>query len=135
MNNVLAERLKVQFEILNTSIVVLASQHNPSILHPSFLQSQGIVPNDWETLEPPICTPVFASVKYQNGIVFTVEQNKFQVIDNQTKDNFDKSLMPELVIRYCEHLPHVHYNAVGINFDCFMKRIFPCLNDFGNFPL
>jgi hypothetical protein len=110
----------VKLDILNTSVVVLAKHHNPTILHPSFLASESIVPSDWETVET-VCTPVFAIVRYKNGIVFNVEENKFQVTDNKIKDDLRKSQVSDLACKYAEKLPHVHYNAVGVNFNGFIE--------------
>jgi len=115
----------VNLEILNTSVVVLAKQHNPTILHPSFLVSEEIVPSDWEVDEPPVSTPVFAIVKYKNGIVFNVDENKFQVTENQIKDDFRKSQVSDLACKYAQKLPHVNYKAVGINFKGFVECVKP----------
>jgi hypothetical protein len=115
----------MKLEILNTSVVVLAKHHNPTILHPSFLASEGIVPSDWEVAEPPVSTPVFAMVKYKNGILFNVGENKFQVSQNDVEDEADKSLVPKLVCKYVQKLPHVKYQAVGINFKGFIERAEP----------
>lgn len=111
----------MKLEILNTSVVVLAKHHNPTILHPSFLASEDIVPSDWEIAEPPVCTPVFAIVKYNNGIVFNVQENKFQVTDNKIKDDFRNSQVANFAYKYAEKLPHVLYSAVGINFNGFIQ--------------
>lgn len=91
---------------------MLAETHNPSILHPAFLAAQGIVPSEWKVAEPPICTPAMSVVRYSNGIVFTVDVGKFQVLDGAPKR---ESSLPELAIRYLDRLPHVHYMAVGVN--------------------
>jgi hypothetical protein len=111
----------VKLEILNTSVVVLAKQHNPTILHPTFLSSEGIVPTDWELAEPPVSTPVFAMVKYKNGIFFIVEENKLQVRQDELKDEVGESLLPVLACKYVQKLPHVKYQAVGINFKGFIE--------------
>jgi hypothetical protein len=111
----------VKLEILNTSVVVLAKHHNPTILHPSFLASEGIVPSDWEVSEQPVSTPVFAMVKYKNGIVFNVEQNKFRVSRDELKDDVGESQLPDLACKYVQKLPHVNYQALGINFKGFIE--------------
>ena len=111
----------MKLEILNTTVVVLAKHHNPTILHPSFLASEGIVPQDWETSELPVSTPVFAMVKYKNGIVFNVDENRFQVIKEELKNDVGKSQVPMLVCKYVKKLPHVKYQAVGINFKGFIE--------------
>lgn len=111
----------MKLEILNTSVVVLAKHHNPTILHPSFLASEGIVPSDWEISEQPVSTPVFAMVKYKNGIVFNVEQNKFRVSRDELKDDVGESQLPALACKYVQKLPHVKYQALGINFTGFIE--------------
>jgi len=111
----------VKLEILNTSVVVLAKHHNPTILHPSFLVSEGIVPSEWETAELPVSTPVFAMVKYKNGVVFNVEENRFQVTQDTIKDDVGKSQISELACKYVQKLPHVQYQALGVNFKGFVE--------------
>ena len=86
---------KTNLIILNTSVVIVASAHNPSILHPAFLQAQEIVPLDWETIEQPISTPAFSITKYSNGIVFIAESNKFQVRDDNPSENISESEIPK----------------------------------------
>jgi hypothetical protein len=39
---------KMTQKLLQFSIVVLATDHNPTILNPGFLRLQKIVPEDWE---------------------------------------------------------------------------------------
>lgn len=111
----------MKLEILNTSVVVLAKHHNPTILHPSFLTLEGIVPSDWEVAESPVSTPVFAMVKYKNGIVLNVDESKFQVRENDPKVGVGKSQVPVLASKYVQKLPHVQYQAVGINFQGFIE--------------
>ncbi len=110
----------MKIEMLNTSVVVSAKHHNPTILHPSFLASEGIVPSDWEAVET-VCTPVFAMVRYKNGIVFNVQENNFQVTENKIKDDFRNSQAADLARKYAEKLPHVNYSAVGVNFSGFIE--------------
>ena len=109
---------QVKFAALNTSIVVLAEAHNPSILHPAFLAAQHIVPPDWQPAEPPVSSPAISIVKYTSGITFLAELNKLMVRDDAPTDH---SPVPDLVAKYVEHLPHVHYSAVGVNTSGFIE--------------
>jgi hypothetical protein len=100
-------------QIANTSVVIIADAHNPTILHPSFLRAEGIVPTNWElAAEPPISTPAVSIVRFANQISFVVDPNKFQVIETSSADG---SSIADLAKRYVKKLPHVHYSAVGIN--------------------
>ena len=109
-------------ELLNAAIVVVAREHTPSMLHPSFLESQGIVSSDWKLLEPPICTPPISIVKYNNGVVLTAESNKLQVLQTPVESSKLDLVIPELTSRYIEKFPHISYIAVGVNF----AFIIPC---------
>jgi len=115
----------MKLELLNASVVVLAQQHNPTILHPSFLRLQDVVPADWEVAEDPISTPPFSVVKYANGLVFAVETNRFQVIDNSPPADPRESRVAELAKKYIRALPHVRYTAVGVNFSGFVESAEP----------
>ena len=106
----------MELELLNASVVVLAQEHNPTILHPAFLAAQGIVPREWECGEPPICTPAFSIVKYKTGITFTVEGNRLVVTEEKPAGNPDESEVPKLALAYVQKLPHVRYRALGVNF-------------------
>lgn len=115
----------MKLETLHAAIVVLAKQHNPAILHPSFLRSEGIVPVDWELGDTPVSTPVFAMVKYKNRVAFTVQENRFQVEQSEPIDDISKSPLPGLALKYTQKLPHVEYHAVGINFKGFIEHSEP----------
>jgi hypothetical protein len=113
-------------ELVQASIVVTANLHNPSILHPSFLKSEGIVPPDWELAEqPPISTSAVSAVQFRNGIAFTVEPMKLQILDQRPPEDARGAVLPDLALRYVEALPKVRYTAVGINFTGFLEHAEP----------
>src|SRR5712692_5829466 len=110
--------MKLRF--LNTSVVVAAKDHNPTVLHPAFLASQQII-TDVELLEPPICTPAFAVVKYGNGLVFNGEKERFQFLDSRLRGDFSSSDIPRLATKYIKTLPHVRYTGSGTNITAFIE--------------
>ena len=105
----------MKLEIIEVAVVVIADQHNPSILHPAFLQAEKIVDDSWELAEPPLCTPPASVIKYVNGISFLAHTNRLQVTQEMGDGDLSKSSVPDLMVRYIEKLPHVQYTAVGIN--------------------
>jgi hypothetical protein len=111
----------MRLEILNTSVVVAAKGHNPTILHPAFLCAQKVVPEEWNLKEAPICTPAVSIVKYDNGIAFTVDADKFQLMHNGPGDDLSKSQAPGVAYKYIATLPHVCYTGVGVNFVGFVE--------------
>jgi len=115
----------MEIELLNTTVVVLADEHNPTILHPAFLAAQGVVPEDWELAEQPLCTPAFSVAKYANGIAFLVESSRLMVTEERPDGNPIESRIPGLATAYVEKLPHVRYKAVGVNFSAYCLRQYP----------
>lgn len=109
----------MRLELLHASVVVVAADHNPTILHPAFLASQEIVPHDWVEGDAPICTPAYSMVRYANGVTFTVENGRFVITEERPVGNPEESRIGELAVKYAKRLPHVHYKATGINFGGF----------------
>ncbi len=109
----------MQIDCYKVSAVVLAQGHNPTILHPSFLQNEGIVPPEWEPSKPPVCTPPFAAVSFTSGFSFVVEQERLVVSFSGEKAELRILDVAEMAMKYTAKLPHVSYTAVGINFDTF----------------
>lgn len=102
---------------LQFSIVIIAADHNPTILNPDFLRMRGIVPEDWcwELASPPIVTPPFATVQYESGVSISVESNKLQIADTKTSEPTESNIV-EIANQYVKVVPHVRYTAVGINY-------------------
>lgn len=109
--------VKMSGIIYKTSIVVIADQHNPTILHPSFLKSEEIIPSSEGVSEDIICTPPFSMVKTTSGINFVAELNKLQLTDEQPPENISGSKIKNYALNYIRALPHVKYKAVGINYN------------------
>ncbi len=110
----------MNIEYFKVSAVLVAMGNNPTILHPSFLKHENIVPEDWETNKDPICTPPFAAVSFTSGFSFVAELEKLQI--NFNGDNADQQTekVTELAQKYANKLPHVRYTNVGINFTAFL---------------
>jgi len=108
----------VKFVPISSAVVVVAKAHNPSVLHPAFLKLQKIVSEQWELLGQPLSTPAISIVKYSNGISFVAENTKLVIREDSQNPTH---IVQELATKYVESLPHVHYTAVGINFDGFIE--------------
>ena len=110
----------MKLEWLNTSVVVAAREHNPTILHPAFLVAQKIVPADWELAHDPVCTPAFATAGYRNGVSFAVESTRFQVTEPLPPDAPEQSKAAGLASAYLKALPHVRYTEVEIRLQAYI---------------
>lgn len=122
--------LKMDLHLVQASIVVLAATHNPSLLHPSFLANEGIVPKEWEWVpQQSFTTPAVSKVQYVNGLEFIVQPDRLQVVHpGGTVEQIAGSSLPDHIARYLEVLPYVPYTAVGLNF----TAVFP-QQDAGSF--
>lgn len=111
--------------IVQTSVVVTADHHNPTVLHPHFLKTEGIVPPHLEVAEPPVCVAALALVKFKGGLTFLVDPVKLQVSDTSPPAEANVSLAPGCAERYLRALPHVQYKAVGLNFTALLDATDP----------
>lgn len=111
-----------EFRFRTFSLVIVAKNHNPSLLNPDFLRIRNIVPDDYELVEPPLTTPPVAIVKYKQGISITVEMEKLQVVETITEGFPQLPSAPQIASMYVQTLPHVRYTAVGINWGCTLRK-------------
>lgn len=112
--------------LVQISTVVMGDTHNPSILNPDFLVAQGIVPRAWGwDLADTFTTPPLSLVRYKNGVTVTVEANKLQVVDPIVEGDVERTKAAALSAAYVAALPHVHYTAVGINFQSIIETNSP----------
>ena len=108
---------------LETSIVVVGEDCNPSILNPDFLRVQDIVPEDWgwELADAPFTSRGLSLVVYDSDFTIKVEPNRFQVTDAGSSAVDADAKIIQIARRYIEVLPHVRYTAVGNNFQRFLS--------------
>jgi hypothetical protein len=109
-------------KVFNTAIIVVGDQHNPSILHPYFLEKQEILPPDWEVTGDFICTPPFSRIAFTNGVVFLVESTRLQISDDMPPGDLKDGKIHEVARKYITTLPHVKYTAVGINISMIIEH-------------
>ncbi len=96
------------------SIVVVAQNHNPSILSPDFLATKKI-------LDSPVSnfahTPVFSVVEYKDkGLTINVTPDRFGINLFGTITAPAVTEMAHIVISYFDALPETPITALGINF-------------------
>jgi hypothetical protein len=107
--------MNAALQIQELAVVVVAKNHNPTILNPDFLKYNGIVSPDWELARPPICTEPVAEVRYRNGINIIAQLQKLIFSQTLADRSIDEAQVPEIMVKYIETLPHVDYRATGIN--------------------
>jgi hypothetical protein len=106
--------------------VVVGQAHNPTILNPDFLATEGIVPKSWNwSVSETITTPPLSMIRYSNGVTITVEPNKLQITDPNVENGPHNSKVTEIASAYVRVLPHVRYTASGNNFQSLIQRDLP----------
>ncbi len=108
------------FRFQQLAIVVVAKNHNPTILNPDFLIRNEIIPKEWETSDNPVCTDPVAQVAFTSGVTITAEFNKIVFTEKTLGRAPEDISVPEIAQRYIRTLPHVAYKAIGINPDGIM---------------
>ena len=107
-------------EIVEFSVVVIATANNPSILNLDFLQYNEIVNPDWQVQGSPVSNPAFAQVSFEGGLTVTADLNR--VIFEQLGDNLgDRLIVSEVAKRYFQQVPNVPYSGIGINPKFFLR--------------
>ena len=102
-------------DIVEISVVLVATSNNPSILNPDFLRYNKIVNSDRQVQDPHVSTPAYSQVTFEGGL--TVKADPERVIFEQQGNalSVDDIVCPETARRYVKNVPHVPYRAVGIN--------------------
>lgn len=113
---------KMDFNLENTAIVIVAQSHNPTILNPDFLYMNKIVPLEWHA-QNPICTPPLAVVEFQEGFRILSQFDRIEFLDKRGNlINKDTPLI-NVAKNYIEVISHVPYKAVGLNFLGFLNNL------------
>lgn len=104
-------------DAIQYSIVVLAVDHNPTVLNPDFLMHANIVDAAWlwGLSQEPITTPALSTVSYDSRVSITVDPGKAQFTDSAIGDPL-QSKITDITSRYINALPYVKYSSIGINF-------------------
>jgi len=113
--------LTTDLYIPELSIVVAGRNHNPTVLNPDFLRYNDVVPSEWvlrDNDDGPVSSPVFSQVDYDNGVRIVAQPDRiaFSVSCRDVRAEGTPDLAA-LVIKYVRTLPHVNYQAVGVNLD------------------
>lgn len=101
--------------IQELAIVIAAKNHNPTILTPDFLKYSGIVPAEWELARSPLLTSQVAQVAFTNGISIVAQPGTVTFSEALEAKSTEDVKIQEIARKYVQTLPHVDYQAVGIN--------------------
>ena len=104
-----------EVQLFEFSVVLVASNNNPSIVNPDFLLNNGII-TDLEPLrERSIATPMFSLAMFKGNVNVKAEPNRVIFEQTGTPLTVDRVICAEIAKRYLKTVPHVPYSAIGIN--------------------
>lgn len=93
------------------NIIVLAKNHNPSIVSKEWLKDNKIIENNIINFAH---TPAFSVVETET-FSFVEDPDRLQVsIKKDVPENIER--LQKIVSKYVEHLPETPYTAAGINY-------------------
>ena len=102
-------------DLIEFSVVLVATSNNPSILNPDFLHYNGIVDANRQVQEPCISTHAYSQVTFKGGLAVKADPDRVIFEQREDKLAMEDIICPEMAKRYLEKVPHVPYRAVGIN--------------------
>jgi hypothetical protein len=98
-----------KLELVSANIVLLAASHNPSVLSAEWLKTCCGVNEKPTNL---LSSPELFFLESEAAQIMC-EQNRLQII---AKRPFGEFKPGDVVRRYIEALPHIHYGALGLNY-------------------
>jgi hypothetical protein len=114
----------MELDLIEANIVLLAEQHNISIVSKEWLAQNDILT---EAVVNFAHLPV-ASVIETGNFNFFVDLNNLRIsLKNINKKNLDN--LPKIAVKYVEKLPETPYKAVGFNFIYSVKENHEKLKD------
>lgn len=96
------------------SVVILAKNHNPSILNPDFLRINGIVPDDWEVDTPTFSSEEISQVTYSNGFQIGMDLENL-VFRQRYQSPLIEIYISDVAYNYLAKIPYVNYYALDIS--------------------
>jgi len=106
----------MEMYLIGVNIVVLAKNHNPSIISKDWLSQRGIIKENVVSFTH---TPAFSMVETDN-FSFYVDLDRLQLtLKNDFVNRVDS--LSEMVLSYISALPEIPYTAIGFNYSYDLK--------------
>ena len=115
---------ELELHVSLARVMVTANHHNPSILTPAFLSAASIVPGHWKIAEAE-WSPEFSSVRYHNGILWTMDQDRLTIEDDRTSEFSEAYEIHALARLYLEEVRVVRYRNTSLYFEAWTPRDHP----------
>lgn len=101
----------MNFSLSGANIVILAENHNPTIVSKEWLVKNDILKEDVLNFAH---IPVASMVETNNYNLVVDQENLQLAIKNINRENLD--YLPKIITKYVDSLPETPYKAIGFNF-------------------
>ena len=127
----------MQIDLVGFSVVVVAQSNNPTILNPDFLRHNGIVNRALNDDRPPVTTPVFSEVSFDEDLIVRADLERVTFTQTASRLAPEDIDCPAIAKAYLRTIPHVPYTALGLNPSVMISnppfaRLSAVLHDGGN---
>lgn len=110
----------MDFSFTSNALVIVANQHNPTVISENFLIDSEIIGSAKEIDKNNlIITPAISQVYLNDGTKISVEPHKMTI----HQEKIGESVF-NIGQKYCEQLPHIKCTAIGINFEVALDENF-----------
>ncbi len=93
--------------LVELSVVLVATSNNPSIINPDFLVDNHIIDDDRQLQESPVTTPVFAQVVYEGGLTVRADPERVMFVQSASGTSLNSIICPKMAEGYARAVPHV----------------------------
>lgn len=113
--------MKNNLSIHELTIAIAANNYDLTLCLPKFLQSSGIVPSEWTLGSEPVVNNQVVQTVYSNGVNIIGQPNRCLFAENLESKLPESSEVPKITTSYIKSLPHLDYQAIGINLRGYIK--------------
>lgn len=108
----------MKIDLLNNSIVLLANNHNPTLISDSFLCDSHIIKklDEIDKTLGFIMTPIVTQLQFKNGTSFLLDPQRLKISSKEGEDPYKKAQ------NYTKALQYIKCKGIGINFDYIVKE-------------
>lgn len=109
------------FNINELTFALVIHNYDLSLSNARFIQSSGIIPNNWNLARQPVANNQVTQTVYSNGINIIGQPHRCLVAEIFEDKSIEECESPEVVENYINKLSHLDYQAVGLNFRAYLE--------------
>lgn len=103
------------------TFALVINNYDLNLSHTKFLQSSGVVSNDWTLARQPIANQQVTQTVFGNGINIIGQPHRCLIAEIFEGKSIEECQSPEVVQKYLDKLSHLDYQAIGLNFRAYLE--------------